>query len=85
MDMQSESAMLLVGLAMGLLSLIVVLLNRPKQRNVAELPKPSDVVIALISGGEKISAIRSYRKQTGASLLEASRVIDASSAINVQR
>ena len=83
--MQSESAMVWVGLAMVLLSLIVVFLNRPKQRNVAELPKPSDVVIALISGGEKIAAIRSYRKQTGASLLEASRVIDASSAINVHR
>lgn len=83
--MQSESATVLVALAMGLLSLIVILLNRPKHRNVAELPKPSDGVTALISGGEKISAIRSYRKQTGASLLEASRVIDASSAINAQR
>jgi hypothetical protein len=58
------------------LALVVCIINRPNQRNVAELPSPSDEVRALLSSGEKIAAMRAYRKQTSASLSEASRVID---------
>jgi len=58
------------------LALFVCVMNRPRQRFVGELPVPSDVVRALISDGKKIPAIRAYREQSAASLLEASRVFD---------
>ena len=63
-----------VFIILGLL--VVTTKNRPKQRDVSELPKPSDAVLAEVGRGEKIAAIRAYRKQTGASLPEAVRVVE---------
>jgi ribosomal protein L7/L12 len=58
------------------LAMFIAIKNRPKQRNPNELPAPSHAVRAFIVEGEKIAAIRTYRKETGASLLEATRVIE---------
>ncbi len=44
-------------------------------RDVSALPEPSDAVRALLRSGDRIAAIRAYRRQCGASLLEANRVI----------
>ena len=44
-------------------------------RDVSALPDPSDAVKALLRSGNRIAAIRAYRRQSGASLLEAKRVI----------
>lgn len=44
-------------------------------RDVSALPEPSDAVKALLRSGNRIAAIRAYRRQSGASLLEANRVI----------
>lgn len=46
-----------------------------KPRAMSELPEPGQDVQDLISAGNKVVAIRAYRKQTGASLLEATRMI----------
>lgn len=51
-------------------------LRKPKARDASELPAPDGAVAALITAGNKVGAIRAYWKQTGASLLEAKRVID---------
>ncbi|WP_422938022.1 hypothetical protein [Stenotrophomonas acidaminiphila] len=48
---------------------------RRKPRDVSALPAPSEEVKALLRSGRKIAAIRAYRRQCGASLLEAHRVI----------
>lgn len=48
---------------------------QPRPREVAALPPPSDDVLAKLESGHRVQAIRAYRQQTGASLLEASRVI----------
>lgn len=48
---------------------------RRKPRDVSALPAPSDEVKALLRSGSKVAAIRAYRRQCGASLLEAHRVI----------
>ncbi|MDA3914251.1 hypothetical protein [Oleiagrimonas sp.] len=58
------------------LALIAVFVSRPKPRDLSSLPTPSPAVQALIHSGKKVAAIRAYRKQVGASLLEASRVIE---------
>ena len=55
--------------------LLVLIANRPKPRPVSDLPVPSDGVRTLLEQGKKVAAIRAYRKQTGATLLEANNVI----------
>jgi len=65
----------------GVLTLLVAVLAlfavslQPKPRRVPDLPAPSDDVLSLLGAGKRVRAIRAYRRQTGASLLEASRVI----------
>ena len=56
---------------------IVVILGAPQSRprSASDLPAPAGNVLALIKAGEKVAAIRAYRRQTGATLLEASRVV----------
>ncbi len=49
---------------------------RRKPRDVSALPALSDEAKALLRSGRKIAATRAYRRQCGASLLEASRVVD---------
>jgi|HigsolmetaAR203D_1030402.scaffolds.fasta_scaffold25761_3 hypothetical protein len=54
---------------------LVVIAKQPKPRPVSDLPVPSDDVRGLIGQGKKVAAIRAYRKQTGATLLEANHVV----------
>ena len=63
----------IIAISIAILTLTVL---KPKPREVSSLPSPSQDVIALIGLGEKVAAIRAYRKQTGASLLEARRVVE---------
>ena len=58
------------------LALTAICIWRPKPRDVSALPAPSQDIQDLISSGKKVPAIRAYRKQTGTSLLEASRVVE---------
>lgn len=58
------------------MALFVCMKHRPKQRSVGELPPPSETVCSSLTKREKIAAIRHYRNQTGASLYEASKVIE---------
>lgn len=58
------------------IALIAIFAFRQEPRDVSCLPPPSQGVQELIRSGRKIPAIRAYRKQTGASLLEASRVVE---------
>jgi len=62
------------------IALMAISIFRPKPRDVSCLPPPSQSVRELIRSGRKIPAIRAYRRQTGASLLEASRVVGHSAA-----
>ena len=55
---------------------LVVIAKQPRPRPTSVLPKPSNDVQRLIRQGKKVAAIRAYRKQTGASLLEARNVIE---------
>lgn len=48
---------------------------RRKPRDVSALPAPPDEGKALLRSGSKVAAIRACRRQSGASLLEAKRVI----------
>lgn len=69
----------------GLLAFVTVLLvlililvapqSRLRPRKVSELPVPAGDVQGFIDAGEKVAAIRAYRRQTGATLLEAVRVV----------
>ena len=63
----------LIAIAMAL---VVCIKNRPKQRSVAELPPPSEAVRSSLGKRGQIAAIRCYRNETGASLYEASKVIE---------
>lgn len=45
-------------------------------RRIDELPPPSGKVISLAKEGRKIRAIRTYRRQTSAGLLEAAKLIE---------
>lgn len=54
---------------------VIVAILRPKPREVADLPEPSDDVLVLLRLGARVRAIRAYRRQTGATLFEANRVI----------
>ncbi len=56
--------------------LAIIMANQPKARDISALPRPSADVRRLIEQGRKVAAIRAYRRQTGASLLEAYRVVD---------
>lgn len=68
-----EAAVAIVAISVVLV--IVVMANQPKARDVSALPRPSEDVKRLIEQGRKVAAIRAYRRQTGASLLEAYRVV----------
>lgn len=48
---------------------------RVRARDTASLPAPSPDVQTLIDVGQTVAAIREYRRQTRASLLEACRVV----------
>lgn len=69
-----------MALAFALAAVFVVLLAayavRPKPRGADGLPKPANDVQQLVTAGRKVAAIKAYRKQTGASLLEATQVIE---------
>ena len=54
---------------------IIFIVPQTKPRNITDLPAPAEDVLGLIRSSKKVAAIRAYRKQTGATLLEASRVI----------
>jgi len=54
---------------------LIAICFQPRQREVAALPVPSRDVKELIRAGRRIAAIRSYRRRTGVTLDEASRVI----------
>lgn len=61
----------------AILALIAITASKTNKPCAAEkMFEPSPEVHGLIRDGSKIDAIRLYRKETGASLLEASRVID---------
>lgn len=59
----------------GVVAALAAITGRPKARAVSELPDPSDEVTHLLREGKKVAAVRAYRKQTGATLLEAHHVI----------
>lgn len=61
-------------LAIGLV-LVVVAFTRARPRDASTLPRPSDEVAQRIERGERVAAIRAYRRQTGASLAEAYRLV----------
>ena len=63
-----------IGLVLALIAILASRLTKPCP--VEKMPEPSPEVHDLIKAGAKIGAIRLYRKETGASLLEANRVID---------
>ena len=54
---------------------LVVIAKQPKPRPNSDLPDPSSEVQCLLEQGKKVAAIRAYRRQTGATLLEASNVV----------
>ena len=54
---------------------LVVIIKQPRPRPTSDLPDPSNDVQRLIRQGKKVAAIRAYRRQTGATLLEASNVV----------
>lgn len=62
----------------GILFCIVVLLVGKKHsaaRAVGEMPEPSPDVHELIAAGKTVAAVKAYRKETGASLIEANNVV----------
>ncbi len=66
-----------LSLAAVLLVLVVILSSKSTApRPVAELPEPGPDVHALINEKRKVDAIKLYRKQTSASLMEAKQVIE---------
>jgi hypothetical protein len=66
----------------ALLAIVLLAVARPRARprDASALPKPSDEVKRLISGKQELAAIRAYRRQTGASLLEAYQVVRRNAA-----
>ena len=54
---------------------LVVIAKQPKPRPNSDLPDLSSEVQCLLEQGKKVAAIRAYRRQTGATLLEASNVV----------
>ncbi|MGH9439904.1 MAG: hypothetical protein ACRD22_19000, partial [Terriglobia bacterium] len=48
----------------------------PPQRAAAELPAPSEAVRRYIESEQRVAAIKAYRVQTGASLVEAQNVLE---------
>jgi len=54
-------------------------LQTPAPR-IETLPLPSQEILALVASGEMIAAIKTYRKQTGASLKDAKQIIESNSA-----
>lgn len=70
---------LLTGVASVVILICVlaaILAKTPKQRSPENLPSASYEVVALAKQGKKVAAIKRYRKDTKATLLEASTVID---------
>lgn len=64
-------ALLVLGLAFGLLGSY-----RTRPRSIPDLPRPSREVLDLIARGQKRLALDFYRRQTGASRVEARNVVD---------
>ncbi len=64
-------ALLGIALAIGLRSA-----SRPRPRSIPDLPRPSVEVLELIARGKKRLALDFYRRQTGASRIEARNVVD---------
>lgn len=62
-------------IAVFLVIIIIFGVPQTKPRSIADLPAPAEDVLTLISTGKRVAAMRVYRKQTGATLLEAHRVI----------
>jgi len=54
--------------------------TRQKMRDMSALPEPSEDVRRLVREQRKVEAIRTYRRQTGASLLEACHVVGRQTA-----
>lgn len=68
----------LLGFVTVVLALILLLVwpqSRLKPRKISDLPAPAEEVRGFISAGRKVAAIRAYRRQTGATLQEAVRVV----------
>lgn len=57
-------------------ALFVCIKHRPLQRNVGELPAPSEAVWSALMERDRIAAIRRYRQETCTSLYKASKVIE---------
>lgn len=57
-------------------ALFVCIKQRPPQRSVGELPRPSEAVWSAMREREQFAAIRRYRQETCTSLYEASKVIE---------
>ncbi|MEJ2794645.1 hypothetical protein WAE56_14640 [Iodobacter sp. LRB] len=49
---------------------------QPPSPHISTLPAPSSDVLALISSGKVLAAIKAYRKQTGARLKDAKKIIE---------
>jgi ribosomal protein L7/L12 len=55
--------------------MLVAVFRQRKQRDISELPTPSDEVISLAKSGDKVRAIKAYRRQGKMTLYEAHSVI----------
>lgn len=74
----SEIAGVAAAAAIALSLVAVLAVRRPSAGK--PLPPPSDEVAQLARAGRRVAAVRHYRRQTGASLLDAARVVDGITA-----
>lgn len=68
-------ALAIIALVLLIVLVVFARSRPPRSRAVAQLPEPSPAVHDLIARGDAIAAMRLYRQETQASLLEAEAVI----------
>lgn len=68
-------ALAIISLALLVMLVLFVRARPANVRAIGKLPEPSPDVHALIAHGDPVGAMRRYRQQTGASLMQAESVI----------